>query len=79
VSNLEEKYSKIYSSDKLGNYDIELFKWPRDRFQALIFCAGKGDTVLDIGCGNGLVLYNLRNNSNFVPVKVLPNLENSIL
>ena len=59
---LEESYSKSYKNEELGNIEFEIGSWPINRGQASVFWAGKGNRVLDIGCGNGLVLYNLRNN-----------------
>jgi SAM-dependent methyltransferase len=34
--------------------------WPRDRVQAILHSAGRGRTVLDVGCGNGYLLFQLR-------------------
>lgn len=40
--------------------DVALRGWPRDRVQAILFAVGRGQTVLDVGCGNGHLLYQLR-------------------
>ncbi|MCK4829760.1 class I SAM-dependent methyltransferase [bacterium] len=35
-------------------------RWPRNRHEALVYFTNKGGRrILDIGCGNGLVLYNI--------------------
>jgi methionine biosynthesis protein MetW len=45
----------------LGNNDLDISWPPQNRHQAPICMAPeKGKRVLDIGCGNGTVLYNLR-------------------
>ncbi len=53
-------YSQTYEGEELGKRDIEVSGWPRNRVEACLFWAGGGERVLDIGCGNGLLLYNLR-------------------
>lgn len=35
-------------------------RWPRDRTEAIVFCATGSGTVLDIGCGDGRLLHALR-------------------
>lgn len=58
---LEQSYNEVYMSDENGDRDLRsTIRWPRDRFEAATWLAGKGNRVLDIGCGNGMVLYNLR-------------------
>jgi methionine biosynthesis protein MetW len=45
----------------LGSINLDISWPPRNRYQAAICMAPeKGKRVLDIGCGNGTVLYNLR-------------------
>ncbi len=60
VSSLGRSYSETYRGERLGNRDVPRHGWPRSRVEACIHWAGAGDRVLDIGCGNGEVLYNLR-------------------
>jgi len=52
-------YNKLYATDALGNRAIRKDRWPRDRFEMAVHAAGSGERVLDVGCGNGLVLFNL--------------------
>jgi SAM-dependent methyltransferase len=58
---LESAYDEIYS-----NGENERTRWssdsyprkrPRNRTQAIVAVPGTGDTLLDIGCGNGRLLY----------------------
>ena len=53
---------KLKTGNKfLGNNDLHASCPPKTRFEAAICMAPeKGKRVLDIGCGNGTVLYNLR-------------------
>ena len=58
---LEEAYNEVYRDGEPGNQDLQLTdRWPRTRFEAAVRFAGSGQRILDVGCGNGLVLYNLR-------------------
>jgi ubiquinone/menaquinone biosynthesis C-methylase UbiE len=58
---LEQSYSDVYKDENLGNIELNLSGWPRDRYEASIFFAGTGQRVLDVGCGNSIVLFNLKN------------------
>ncbi len=45
----------------MGKVEITVDSWPKNRYEASIFFTGSGKRVLDVGCGNGTVLYNLKN------------------
>jgi ubiquinone/menaquinone biosynthesis C-methylase UbiE len=59
---LSSKYDQFYASD-LRKENIEVVdtrKWPRSRVEAIVAMGGKGDKILDIGCGNGQLLYQFK-------------------
>jgi len=56
-----EKDGSTRGNKFLGNINLDINWPPRNRHQAAVCMApAKGKRVLDIGCGNGIVLYNLR-------------------
>jgi SAM-dependent methyltransferase len=59
---MDEKYDRFYSSTLQVEAlpEIRPGGWPRNRTEAIVHVAGEGDCVLDIGCGNGLLLYQFR-------------------
>jgi SAM-dependent methyltransferase len=59
---LSEKYDRFYGQvDGTRSFaDVIVRGWPRDRVQAIIAHAGSGGAVLDVGCGDGHLLYQLR-------------------
>ncbi|MEK6801198.1 MAG: class I SAM-dependent methyltransferase [Nitrospirota bacterium] len=59
---MEQKYDKFYNSSlgKEDFKDIRLDTWPKDRVQAILAVGGVGETILDIGCGSGHLLYQFR-------------------
>lgn len=40
--------------------DVSVKGWPSNRREAILAHAGRGHAVLDVGCGNGQLLYQLR-------------------
>jgi len=62
AESLDVLYDRFYETDFLPETipDIKVRGWPRDRYQAIVFAGGQGQAVLDIGCGNGLLLYQFR-------------------
>ncbi len=57
---IQREQALRYRDQKIVRQDLDLKRWPRNRFEAICRFAPGGNTVLDVGCGNGLVLYNLR-------------------
>jgi SAM-dependent methyltransferase len=59
---LNQKYDQFYEAD--GNetklVDIPVRRWPRDRTEAIVAVGGRGEKILDIGCGDGQLLYQFR-------------------
>jgi len=56
-----EKDRLVRGNKFLGRIDLR-FRYPRTGYEAAICLSPpKGERVLDVGCGNGLLLYNLRN------------------
>ena len=51
---LSNKYDQFYATDlhKENIESILVGQWPKNRVEAIIAMGGKGDKVLDIGCGN---------------------------
>jgi SAM-dependent methyltransferase len=59
MNNLAESYDRAYLNETISFQDLPL-RFPKTRPEALIKLAGTGQRVLEIGCGDGNVLYNLR-------------------
>jgi SAM-dependent methyltransferase len=64
--NLSEKYDAFYREGDKGVQEIRINRWPRNRWEAACYCAGSGDIVVDIGCGNGMILFGLRDHYKFL-------------
>jgi len=61
---LTAKYNKFYRGDGPAGAAIEEYmvrKWPRNRLEAIVAVGGNGAAILDIGCGDGSLLYQYRN------------------
>jgi ubiquinone/menaquinone biosynthesis C-methylase UbiE len=60
---LSKKYDSFYKSSQLKEQlpEVILSGWPKNRVEAIIHSLEKGGVVLDVGCGNGHLLYQLKN------------------
>lgn len=58
---LSKQYDRFYKAELVKEKfeSIQLSSWPRNRVEAILHEAGSGDSVLDVGCGNGRLLYQL--------------------
>jgi SAM-dependent methyltransferase len=63
---LAERYDEFYKTALTREEfdDIKLGGWPRNRAEAIMAFAGHGETVFDVGCGGGHLLYQLRGRFN---------------
>lgn len=59
---LSERYDTFYGNPLVRErfVDLRADGWPRNRTEAILAYAGRGHCVLDVGCGNGHLLYQLR-------------------
>lgn len=64
TSSIEAAYDDVYQGKKPGRVDLDLSGWPRNRLAACVINAPPGERVLDVGCGSGKLLYNLRHKFN---------------
>lgn len=56
------KYDQFYASD-LAKEQLKINSyrgWPRNRAEAIVAVKGAGTRVLDIGCGNGYLIYQFK-------------------
>ncbi len=63
---LSNKYDQFYASELINEQlaSVSATGWPRNRVEAIVAEGGEGDRVLDIGCGNGQLLYQFKNAYN---------------
>lgn len=59
---LSERYDRFYKDTGAVRIfpEVCVSGWPRDRYQAMVATAGTGDTLLDIGCGDGFLISQFR-------------------
>lgn len=59
---LANKYDLFYKTDGQAHAisDYPIRKWPRNRVEAIVAVEGKGESIMDIGCGDGSLLYQYR-------------------
>lgn len=59
---LDTKYDTFYSADaaRAAHADMILQGWPRHPMEAILYLSFSGDTMPDVGCGDGLNLYHFR-------------------
>lgn len=63
ILSLSKQYDSFYKSSQIKETlpEVALSGWPKNRVEAILHSVGGGDSVLDVGCGNGHLLYQLRN------------------
>ncbi|MGZ4959254.1 MAG: class I SAM-dependent methyltransferase [Methylomonas sp.] len=59
---LSNKYDQFYASDlsKEPLKPVVIAQWPKNRLEAIVAMGGHGDRILDIGCGNGNLIYQFK-------------------
>ena len=59
---LSEQYDSFYKTALVKETlaEVRVQGWPKNRVEAILHSTGSGNTVLDVGCGNGHLLYQLR-------------------
>lgn len=59
---LSSKYDQFYKTDLSAGtlVDYPVRAWPRNRVEAIVAIPGTGESIMDIGCGDGSLLYQFR-------------------
>ena len=57
---IRESFEAIYSSNDSSYPEFDTNRWPRNRYEAVLRVTPKAERLLDVGCGNGLLMYSLR-------------------
>ncbi len=68
MKNLKEKYNKFYEKEEIKPIELNLNRWPKNRYEASIkfLKIEKNHKILDVGCGGGVILNYLIKKSDFV-------------
>ncbi len=60
---LHRHYNKKDSKDDYKEVKpVQVEGYPKNRFEATVYWGGKGDSLLEVGCGSGNILLTLRDN-----------------
>lgn len=59
---LSKQYDAFYQTSqcKVDLPVVQLYGWPKNRVEAILHSAGDGASVLDVGCGDGFLLFQLK-------------------
>ena len=59
---LDQRYEAfyVYALEKESLSEVDASRWPRNRLEAIVSEEGSGQSMLDIGCGNGRLLHQFR-------------------
>ena len=57
---LQESFEAVYRNDVAQYREFDNKRWPRNRYEVVLRTTPPAKRLLDIGCGDGLLLYNLR-------------------
>jgi methionine biosynthesis protein MetW len=60
---IRESFEAIYSSPGAEYQEFDSERWPRNRYEAVLKAVPVGGRLLDVGCGDGQMLYTLRSKS----------------
>ena len=53
-------FEELYADDTHEYVNVNDRHWPRDRYEVILRETPDAERLLDIGCGNGQLLYTLR-------------------